>query len=311
MIVELFFAVMWGLVAGGIVNVLADDLPLRRAPRLPRYVPEAKKRAIHIPVEDAQGNDITQEFVEADDEPRPPLAWLGLTAFLFGKRESSDGQVKLSWRYPLTEILTIGLMVITVLAIDYINVNVEPGEPTIGTLQTIFWMLYMAIFALIIVIDIEHKLILFIVIIPSAVLAILDAATTGYPPDLITALAGGAAGFGVFFIMYGGGFLFTYVLGLLRGQSIDEVAFGYGDVMMAMLAGLILGWRVLIFAIFITVFLGAFGALIYILSRALFGGKYSAFTAIPYGPYIVVGTILMLLYRDTLGPAMFGAVFPP
>ena len=123
-------------------------------------------------------------------------------------------------------------------------------------------------------------------------------------PQLIDALAGGAIGFIVFFIMYNGGFLFTYVMGVMRGQRIDEVAFGYGDVMMAMLSGLILGWQPLLVAMFITVFLGAFGAIIYIASRTFLGRKYSAYTALPYGPYIVIGTIIMLLYRSQVSEVL-------
>jgi len=281
-----------GLLAGGFVNVLADDLPLRRSIRTPRYVPDAKKRAIHVFDEDQT------EVLAAPEEKRPVIAWLGLLAFLTGNRTSPEG-VKLSWRYPLTELLTALLMVLTLYALQT-NENLSE----IGVLQAVFWFVYMVIFVTIIVIDIEHKLILFAVIIPSCLLALLDSLLgtvvfeeSFFQPSLRDALIGGAFGFVVFFILYNGGFIFTYVMGILRGEKITEIAFGYGDVMMATLSGLILGWRALIFSMFITVFLGAFGALIYIVSRRFLGSKYSAFTALPYGPYIVIGTIVMLLYR--------------
>jgi leader peptidase (prepilin peptidase)/N-methyltransferase len=116
-------------------------------------------------------------------------------------------------------------------------------------------------------------------------------------PGITEALLGGVLGFLVFFMMYNGGALFTYVLGKLRGEAINEVAFGYGDVMMATVSGLILGWQVFIIAIVVIVFLGAAGAAIYLISRSVLGQRYSAFTALPYGPYIVAGTIIMLLYR--------------
>jgi len=117
-------------------------------------------------------------------------------------------------------------------------------------------------------------------------------------PGIGESLAGGLLGFAIFFLMYNGGYLFTYVLGRLRGEKITEIAFGYGDVMLAMLSGLMLGWRALIFAMFVTVFAGAFGAIIYLVSRRLLGQRYSAYTALPYGPYIVLGTIMLLLYRE-------------
>lgn len=302
MLLELFFTAVIGILAGGVVNILADDLPLRRSVRLPRYVSEDKKRAIHLPSDEIQP-DVTLQ----DDEKRPLIAWLGITAFLFGKRRSPSGNTFLNWRYPLAELLTAALMVLTVYAA---RTNDTIGD--IGTLQLIFWLIYMVLFSLIVIIDIEHKLILFVVIIPFALLALLDAFLTksaleGFTlPHLSDALRGGGLGFLVFFIMYYGGFLFTYVIGTLRGQEIDEVAFGYGDVMLATVSGLLLGWQVLIFAMFITVFLGALGALLYLLSRRFMGMQYSAFTALPYGPYIVAGTILMMLYRVPISEFLMG-----
>lgn len=267
-IITLIVVGLIGIIAGGLVNALADDLPQRRNPARPHY---------------------------PDGTVRPLVAWLGITAFLFGKRASPDG-ARLSWRYPLSEIATALLMILTLLA-------TSDGDPKASDLQLIFWLIYMAIFVLITVIDMEHKLILFVVIIPSAVLAVLDAIVTpiNQVPDLGEALIGGALGFGAFYLMYKGGFLFTYIMGKSRGEEITTTAFGYGDVMLATLSGLILGWGALIFAMFITVFLGAFGAIIYLLSRSLLGNKYSMFTALPYGPYIVAGTLLMLLFRPEVG----------
>jgi len=296
MTIEIIIVAILGLLAGGVVNALADDLPLRRSPRLPRYVPLRKKFAVHSSDEEVRAT------TQNDDEPRPVIAWLGITAFLFGKRTSPNG-VKLGWRYPLTEVFTAFLMVLTIIA-----VTDNPDQPNFGTLQIVFWLIYMFILSLITIIDLEHKLILFVVIIPSSVIAILDALLTTVfdgnldvgmkVPGLSEALLGGLLGFAVFFLMYNGGYLFTYVLGKIRGQEINEIAFGYGDVMLAMLSGFMLGWRALIFAMFVTVFVGAFGAIIYLISRRLLGQKYSAFTALPYGPYIVFGTIIILLYRE-------------
>lgn len=270
MLVTALLIALVGLLAGGIVNLLADDLPAHHLPRTPRY---------------------------PDDAPRPPIAWLGLTAFLF-RRRSSPGGARLGWRYPLTEIATSALMVFTVVR--------NWDSPNASALQIGFYLLYMAIFVLITVIDMEHRLILFAVIIPASVLALLDAILTPLQdrPDLGSALLGGALGFGVFFLLYLGGFIFSAVMSAARKEEITEVAFGYGDVMLIMLSGFILGWQPLIFAMFITVFLGAFGAVAYLTLR-LFTGGYSAFTPLPYGPYIVVGTLIMLLFRDEVRALLF------
>jgi len=261
-----------GIIAGGIVNVLADDLPHYRRPRLPRY---------------------------PDDTPRPVSAWLGILAFILGNRRSPQG-AKLSWRYPLTEVATAALMLITL--------AVKGNEPAVSGLQLAFWLFDMAIFVLITVIDLEHKLILFAVIIPSCFIAIVDAIVTptqNNEPNLERALIGGVIGFGIFFLLYLGGYVYLYIVNTVQGRNINEVAFGYGDVLMATLSGLILGPERLFFAMFITVFLGAAGALIWLISRRLSGTGYSMFTALPYGPYIVAGTIILLLFSPQVR-AFFG-----
>ncbi len=259
----LAFVSLLGILTGVIINVLADDLPHRRQPRLPRY---------------------------PDGTPRPLIAWSGITAFLSGRRASPDG-ARLSWRYPLTEIATAALMVLTML--------VTADKPDVSDTQRVFYLIYMAIFVLITVIDFEHRLILFVVIVPSTLLAVLDAIITPAQskPDLRDALFGGLIGFGVFFLLYLGGILFSYIVAKIQGYDLPEVAFGYGDVMLAGLCGVILGWQPLIFAMFITVFLGALGALVYLVIRNV-AGRYDMFTPLPYGPYIVVGTLVMLLFTD-------------
>jgi leader peptidase (prepilin peptidase)/N-methyltransferase len=176
--------------------------------------------------------------------------------------------------------------------------TVQQHDATVSNTQFIFWLIYIAVFVLITVIDIEHRLILFSVVIPSAIIAILDAVftPTQRPPDLQRSLLGGGLGFGVFFIMYAGGIVYVYFAREWRGRNITEVAFGYGDVMLATLSGLILGLEPIIFAMFITVFLGALGALFYLIGSRIFGRSSSLFTALPYGPYIVLGTLIMLLF---------------
>jgi leader peptidase (prepilin peptidase) / N-methyltransferase len=260
MLVPTLIIAILGVLAGGLVNILADDLPYHYTVKLPHY---------------------------PDGSPRPLSAWLGLTAFMTGNRASASGS-KLSWRYPLVEIATPLAMILTY----FIKVN----EPKVDTLQMVYWLIYIAIFVLITVIDMEHKLILFIVIIPSALLAIVDAITTSAAPNLERSLTGGALGFGTFFVLYLGGIAYVYIANQVQGRNISEVAFGYGDVMMALLSGLILGLGDMLFAMFLTVILGALGALLYLVGQRIAGRSSSMIAALPYGPYIVAGTVLMLLF---------------
>src|SRR5262245_44785373 len=124
-----------GFLVGGIINALADDLP----------VEEITLRPPHYP----------------DGTARPRAAWLGTLAFLLGKR-TSPGGAKLSGRHTITEIVTALLFAYVAVAFPF-------------SVRSVFWMGYLAILVLITVIDLEHRLILFVVVIPSYIFALLGA----------------------------------------------------------------------------------------------------------------------------------------
>lgn len=255
-------AALVGLLAGGLVNLLADDLPKRTSVRGPHY-PDGARRS-----------------------------FLSLVDFLRGRRTSPGGS-RLGWRYPLVEV---GLMAaFAVLAAAF------PLD-----LQLLFYLFYASVFVLVLVIDIEHRLILIVVMVPTALVAVLDAILMPHPrPTLVDSLAGGALGFGVFWLIWYGGVLFNKAR--YRGEEHQEVAFGFGDVMLAGVCGLIIGWQSMIFAMFITVFAGAFGGVIWMLSRVISGTGYAMFTALPYGPYIIIGTATMLFFREAVQSFFWGS----
>lgn len=254
-----------GLLVGGLLNVLADDLPCRAPVRAPHY---------------------------PDDTPRPPSAWLGLTAFLTGQRRPPQDPAgpALSWRHPLVEVI---------LALSFAGLVLgfrdEPNLP--------FWLVYVAILLLITVIDIEHRLILFAVILPSCVFALVVAAVAPEPDrSFLDYVLGGVFGGALFLGLFLGGMAFSAF------AQTDEVAFGFGDVMLAVLGGLMLGWRAFIFAALITVFAGAVGAVVYLIGRALMRRRHRWFVPLPYGPYVVLGILVMLLFREEVRDLLQGGL---
>jgi leader peptidase (prepilin peptidase) / N-methyltransferase len=286
-----------GFLIGGLLNVLADDLPDRDTVSPPHY---------------------------PDGTPRPLSAWLGTVAFLTGQRSPTGDNTddnRLSWRYPITEIATGILFFIAVLRIYAINQSDDIGPQSINVMQALFWLFYLAVFVLVVVIDVEHRLILFAVIIPASLVALIDATLTPASvtagqwwltptePTLRQALIGAALGFGTFFLFYQGGYLYQRASAELRGWAPEEIPFGYGDVMLITLCGLILGWRPLIFAMFITVFLGAAGAILYLVGQKLRRRQGSLMAALPYGPYIVAGALIMLLFANWMQYFIFRIVY--
>jgi len=281
-IIVAIFAALLGIVVGAAINALSDDLPHRKPISLPHY---------------------------PNGAPRSQLAWSGLLAFLTSQREGPsirltpeeeknlsleeiadlEFDTRLGWRHPLVEIS---------MAAFYAFLVFYAPNPE----RLIIWMIYLAILMLITVIDLEHRLILFVVIVPSVLLALIinalfpDQTPEGGNRPYQEYIIGGIVGGSVFFLMYLGGGMFVDVMAAARGRQISEVAFGFGDVMLAILCGIMIGWRSMIFAMFITVFAGAAGAILYMASRLLLRQRYTMYTALPYGPYIVLGTVMMMVF---------------
>ncbi len=271
----LFFllAITVGFTAGIAINALADSLPRSRTSRKPFYPPN--------------GPD------------RPTIAWSGTIAFLTGHRTSpplEDGDtLKLPWRHPIVEIAMA-------LIFGFLVVNWPNHQ------RLLVWMIYLAILMLVTIIDIEHYLILFPVIIPGCLIAIAVAII--FPAEdrrTIDYVIGGLMGGGIFLLMFWGGGIFSGLVSAARGEELEEIAFGFGDVMLATLCGLMIGWQAFIFAMVITVFSGAAGAIIYIIVRMLVSREYDFFTPLPYGPYIVLGTVVMMLWRDDVRQFLIGS----
>jgi len=111
---------------------------------------------------------------------------------------------------------------------------------------------------------------------------------------LYSTVLGGVVGFGSVYMLYLLGILFSKGMAKRRGEEIDEVAFGFGDVTLSGVIGLIVGMP----GVLIAVFLGIMAAGIFSLGYIIFTlvkGKYSAFMPIPYGPFLIMGAIFVYL----------------
>ncbi len=231
-----------GLVAGGVINGLADDLPERMGVSRPRC---------------PQCHTVY-----------PIPGWLGLTRFLFYGGKCPACGKRTHWRYPVVELSTACLWAIVPLVIS---------EP-ITLILTAF---FIAVLVLIIVIDLEHRLILHVVTFPTTLLALLTAFIN---PDTdnnpLLALLGAMTGFIIFYLLYRlGMFLF------------GPGALGFGDVTLAMTMGAMLGLLRIPFALIIGILLGGIVSILLLLTR-----RSSARSYLPYGQYLAIGGIIMLIW---------------
>lgn len=154
-----------------------------------------------------------------------------------------------------------------------------------------FWLSlpYFLYFALVFIMDVEYRVVLYEVIGAGILLAIPMGI---YWNGWLKTLLGGAAGFGIMFILYYFGILFNRWMSKKRGEEIEEVALGFGDVNLSGVLGLLLGWPKIAISLFFSVVVGGIFSGLYLLVSVL-ARRYRPFTAIPYAPFLVIIAIIL------------------
>jgi prepilin signal peptidase PulO-like enzyme (type II secretory pathway) len=257
-----------GLGFGILLNSLADNLPpdtenIRYPPRRPRC-----RQCGHV---------------------FPPIDWLALAHWLLRAGRCPGCGARRPLRPVLVELVCAAALPYLWLwaaraADGAVPETIRFGAAAVVTL----------VFILIVVIDVEHRLILWSVVWPAAIaLALLGSVTPGH--GFVKTMLGGLAGYAITLGIFLLAELFARVLQRLRGQPLDEVAFGGGDVNLAGLMGLAVGWPGVILSLTIAVFAGglfSFGYIILQLARR----RYVPYSAVPYGPFLVLGAMAIYLY---------------
>jgi len=162
-----------------------------------------------------------------------------------------------------------------------------------------YWLglVVLAYLGLVVVIDIEHRLILNMVTLPGAVLGLVTG-TIRY--NLASSLLGGLAGLAIMLLFYWLGTLFARYRARKLGTDDGEEALGFGDVTISAVLGLMLGWPVIMYGLLFGVLAGGLIslALILILVAARRYQSMTVFTA--YGPYLVFGAAILLYFPKML-----------
>ncbi|HUV74110.1 MAG TPA: A24 family peptidase, partial [Anaerolineae bacterium] len=240
-----------GLCVGAFLNLTADNLPRRRSVLSPPRCPSCGARA----------------------------AW-GDAVWLLSLPASRGRCRQCGTRYPLRRPV---LELVTILAFAFLWLRYGPS------VQLALVTLYASVLFLIFVIDLEHRLILRVVIYPAIALAI--AGSILYPGmGLRRALLGGALAFSFF-----------YVVEVLGRLVFKRPAMGRGDVNLAAFVGLITGFPEVIMTLVIAVSLGGLVSLVLVLSRARGLQSY-----IPYGVFLVAAGLVVLVFGGEIIGWYFG-----
>ena len=156
-------------------------------------------------------------------------------------------------------------------------------------------MIVLLYFTMDFIIDAEHRLILH----PTSIFgAALGLGVGLLRQGLVSTLIGGAVGFGIVYVFYLFGVLFTKMRARrLQAQGFeadDEDAFGAGDVILAAILGLMLGWPLIWFGILFGVLLGGVISVLVMLVLYLSKKFESWMVFIPFGPFFIVSAFLMI-----------------
>lgn len=166
-------------------------------------------------------------------------------------------------------------------------------------------LLVLVYFGIITVIDLEHRLILHPTSLAGAVLGLIVGTTIHSRADGLLlgagkSLLGGLFGFGVMFLLY----LLGTLVARYRARKMqaegkspdDEEALGGGDMYLAGVLGLMLGWPFIWDALLLGVLLGGLISLLFLVVLVL-RRRYASdalMTFIPYGPYFIFGAFYLL-----------------
>lgn len=176
----------------------------------------------------------------------------------------------ISWRYPVVEALTGGMLVLLVWRFDLSVRLVADG-------------IFVAALIVVSFIDLDLQIIPDVISLPGIVVGLVFA-VAGWGPPLLTSVAG---------VLLGGGILYAVAAGyqLLTGRE----GMGGGDIKLLAMIGAFLGWR----GVLVTLVLGSFtGALIGIGLMAARGAD--SRVPIPFGPFLALGALCALFFGDAL-----------
>ena len=215
--------------------------------------------------------------------PRLPASWSAIIAYLTRRHRCPHCAAPISIRHVIVELMT---------ALLFGFCWMRTG----ASVTTLLNVLYGSVFILVLVTDLEHRLIQHVIMLPAIALAILGAFVNPVFDSPKRALLGGGIGLLGILAVYVLGGLFARLMGRIRGQPLAEVAFGFGDVTLTTFIGLTVGAPDILYAVIIGFFSGGVFAILYLLVRGLIQRQYKVFTAIPYGPFLILGGATMLYF---------------
>ncbi len=230
------------------------------------------------------------------------LNWFDLIpilSFIFLKGKCRYCNSKISWQYPLVEIGT-GILFVLIFNFQFSIFN-QYSIFNIQYFYLLFWLYITAAFIVIFVYDLKHYIIPDKVIYPAIIITTIFRLFSEFIVDNniqysifnISAQSGPVLGWqfsNFIFAAFIASFFFYSIIILTKGKGM-----GGGDVKLAFLMGLFLGWPVILLSIFLSFIFGSIIGIYLILI-----GKKKMGSMIPFGPFLIIGTFVGLFWGERI-----------
>jgi leader peptidase (prepilin peptidase)/N-methyltransferase len=270
---------IFGLMVGSFLNVVIYRLPIMmerewqtQCAELLKVAPQVSTEIFNLSYPRSRCPHCGHQITILENIP--------VFSFLWQRGQCTACHQTISWRYPLVEILSAGLAVLTAWHFGF-------GWPLLAALL-LTWALLAAS-----LIDFNTQLLPDDITLPFLWLG-LFCNLWGWFTDLESSVIGAIAGYLSLWIVYK---LFKWLTG--------KEGMGYGDFKLLALLGAWLGWQMLPIIIFMSSLVGAIVGITLILWR-----KHERNIPIPFGPYLAAAGWLSLLWGDTLTNAYLVWIYP-
>lgn len=257
---SIFFIFILGLFIGSFLNVLIERLSRNERMTGRSYCENCKKT----------------------------LSWKDLIpvlSFVYLRGKCRFCKAELSYQYPIVELITGIMFVLTYL---YLNNPISNVQYQMSNVYSIYYLFVVSCMIVIFFADLRHGIIPDKVLFPAIVVSLVYLTiSTFYPlssnvlPPIFNHLLSAIGAFLFFLLIY----LIT------RGRGI-----GFGDVKLSFLMGLVLGYPGVFYSIYLAFLTGGAFAIILILWK-----KRKLKSQVAFGPFLVGNFLLVLFFQPQIG----------
>ena len=213
------------------------------------------------------------------------LSWfdtIPVFAYLFYRGRSRCCHKPLSIQHPVVEILT-GMLFVWWLAVGSLFFRLVTHP--LSTLQPLFWLLIGLVLVGIFITDLFYYVIPTYFVAAGITLVMIYRITLGVAGvyqwhDLWLSIASAIGAWAFFWFL-------RYIT--------KERGMGDGDVILAFFLGLLLGWPKTPIGLLLSFVIGAAVSLLLVVGR-----RKKMHSTVPFGPFMIVGTVIALTFGDTL-----------